>query len=86
MGTVKTFFDSKENLLIMFWLFSGIMDSMPPIPPNASWPLVWLHNTFQFIGANLGNISRRPTQVMLSTTTEQTPTASSKVETLTTTK
>ena len=82
--TLHNFFSSEENLLIMFWIFSGIMDSMPPVPPNAPWALVWLHNTFQFAGANLGNIIRRPTQVTLSTTTAQTPTTSTEVQQLTT--
>lgn len=43
---------STENSLLIFWILSAIMGSMPEPPANANYFLLWLHNAAQWISAN----------------------------------
>ena len=54
MSEAVSFFQAHQTTisLVSAWLFSGWMSSMPPLPANAPYALVWIHNFGQFIAAN----------------------------------
>jgi hypothetical protein len=43
---------STENSLLVAWLLSAVMSSMPQPSENAPYLVLWLHNIAQFVAAN----------------------------------
>ena len=43
---------TTENSILLCWLLSAVMSSMPQPKADASYWIVWLHNMSQFVAAN----------------------------------